>query len=64
MGFSRANRDSPSNKVRTARYMRGKCGICFKMIMPGEKYLLIDGSITSNVRPAHLDCYHKPAGRL
>ena len=57
MGFSHAGKDSPSNKVRTARYMRGECGECFQMIMPGEKYLLRDGSMTRTVKPVHLYCY-------
>ena len=55
MGFSSVGRDS--NKVRKARHMRGKCGLCFKMIMPGERYLLMDGSQTSNVSPVHLKCF-------
>ena len=61
MGFSTAGRNSPSNKIRIARYMKGECGICLKMIMPGEAYDKMDGSNTSNVRLVHYNCY-KPEG--
>ena len=57
MGFGSAGRDSPSNKVRVARFMRGDCSLCHQMIMPGQAYLLRDGSLTRNVSPVHLSCY-------
>lgn len=62
MGFSSADKDSPTHKVRKARYMRGKCGICFEMIMPGEEYAMRDGSRTRNVQPVHVKCYFPQPG--
>jgi len=54
MPISRGGKD----QVRVARFMRGKCGICHKMIMPKERYLTCAGG--TNIFKgylAHLDCY-------
>ena len=49
-------------KVRVARFMRGECGICHKMIMPGEAYeTCVGGTNTSNGYLSHYNCY-KPEG--
>ena len=49
-------------KVTVARFMRGKCGICHKMIMPGEAYeTCVGGTNTGNGYLAHYNCY-KPDG--
>ncbi len=48
--------------IRVARFMRGECGICHKMILPGEAYETGCGkSMTRNVYIAHYTCY-KPDG--
>jgi len=50
------------NPIRVARFMKGKCGICHKMIMPGEAYeTCVGGSNTSKGYLAHYNCY-KPDG--
>ena len=50
------------SKVKVARFMRGVCGICHKMIMPGEAYeTCVGGTNTSNGYLAHYNCY-KPIG--
>lgn len=44
-------------KVRVARFMRGDCGICHKMIMPGEAYeTYVGGTNTRNGYLAHYNC--------
>jgi len=35
--------------TRRARVMKGKCGICGQMIMPGEAYDTMGGSITTAI---------------
>ena len=48
--------------VRVARFMRGNCGICPKMIMPGEAYeTCVGGTNIKNGYLAHYNC-HKPTG--
>lgn len=54
MGFSRD--EGKDFKVTKARFMRGKCGICYKMITPGEYYVKTCGSITRNCGIAHFHC--------
>ena len=50
------------HRVRVARFMRGDCGICHKMIMPGEAYeTCVGGTNTRNGYLAHFNCY-KPEG--
>lgn len=47
-----------NSRVRVARFMRGVCGICHKMIMPGEAYETCVGG--TNTKPgylAHYNCY-------
>ena len=44
--------------ARVARFMRGECGICHKMIMPGEAYeTCVGGTNTKNGYLAHYNCY-------
>lgn len=51
-----------NNNVTVARLMRGRCGICYEMIMPGEAYeTCVGGTNTSNGHLAHFNCY-KPIG--
>ena len=51
-------------KVTVARFMRGKCGICHEMIMPGEAYFTcVGGTNISSGYLAHYNCY-KPASAL
>ena len=55
MGFSRSNKGIP---LKVARFMRGDCGICHEMIMPGEAYeTCVGGSNTGNGYLAHFNCY-------
>ena len=50
------------SRVKVARFMRGECGICHKMIMLGEAYeTCVGGSNTHNGYLAHYNC-HKPNG--
>ena len=57
MPISNAPRGSPANKVRIARYMRGECGVCYKMIMPGEAYeTCVGGMNTCKGFLAHYNC--------
>lgn len=47
--------------VRVARFMKGECGICHKMIMPSEAYeTCVGGTNTRNGYLAHFNCY-KPS---
>jgi len=49
-------------KVRVARFMRGECGICHKMIMTGAAYeTCVGGTNTKEGYLAHYNCY-KPEG--
>ena len=59
MGFSRD--EGKDFKITKARFMRGECEICYKMIMPDEYYVKTCGSITRNCGIAHYNCY-KPSG--
>jgi len=57
MPISRSHKGTP---VRVARTMRGKCGICHKMIMPGEAYeTCVGGTNSKNGYLAHYNC-NKP----
>lgn len=58
MPISNAPRGSSANKVTISRYMKGKCGMCYKMIMPGEAYEYTGGSNTSNRHLVHFNCYN------
>lgn len=50
------------HKVKVARFMRGKCGICYKMIMSGEAYeTCVGGTNTREGYLVHYNC-HKPSG--
>ena len=54
-------REGKSQPARVARFMRGTCGICHQMIMPGEAYeTCVGGTNTRNGYLAHYNC-HKPS---
>ena len=55
------SRKRECNPIRVARFMRGECGICHKMIMPGEAYeTCVGGTNISNGYLAHYNCYKSP----
>jgi len=58
MPIARAERNSKANDPKKARYIKGSCGICHQMIMPGEFYFTcVGGTNTHNGYLAHLNCY-------
>ena len=55
-------------EARKARTMRGNnwgiCKVCFKMIVPGERYYAgVLGTNSSAQGLAHEECYDHPYGR-
>ena len=54
MGFDRAG--AKDKGIRKARVWHSNCKLCRKPIIPGEYYIEIGGSNTSNCGIAHLTC--------
>ncbi len=54
MGFGREG--TKDKGIRKARVWHELCKRCSKPILPGEYYIDVDGSLTSNCGEAHLAC--------
>lgn len=60
MGFGREG--AKDKGIRKARVWHENCKRCGEPILPGEYYIEVGGSLTSNCGLAHIDCGNPTKG--